>query len=259
MGVLDRNEFTVIAGPCAVESEEQIFQAAAAIAAQGVGILRGGCFKPRTSPYAFQGMGVVGLRLLREAAKAHGLRSITEVMDVETLDLIASQVDILQIGSRNMQNFSLLRAVGRTQKPVLLKRSFSATYRDLLDAAEYIVAGGNEQIILCERGIRTFEPFTRNTLDISAVPVLKELCRFPVIVDPSHASGLTRLVTPLTLAALAVGADGAMIEVHPCPEGALCDKEQALSFGQFGELMDSLRLMAPTVGRAMPLGSLLAR
>jgi 3-deoxy-7-phosphoheptulonate synthase len=229
---------TIMAGPCSVESEEQTYQTAAVIARYGIKILRGGAFKPRTSPYDFQGLGELGLSYLSKAAKAHHMLCISEIMDTRDIDIMAKHVDILQIGARNMQNFSLLKAVGELQKPVLLKRSMNATYNELLMAAEYILANGNTQVILCERGIRTFEGYTRNTLDISAIPVLKELSHLPIIIDPSHAIGIRKFVPPLAYAAVAAGADGLLIEVHPEPEKALCDGQQSLTPEEFGKVSE---------------------
>jgi 3-deoxy-7-phosphoheptulonate synthase len=239
----------VMAGPCTIESAAQVHATAEAVALAGADILRGGAFKPRTSPYSFQGLGEEGLILLREAADAHGLITVSEVMDTVNLDRVAQHVDILQVGARNMQNFSLLKALGELDKPVLLKRGMSATYKDLLMAAEYLLSGGNERVILCERGIRTFESYARNTLDIAAVPILHELSHLPVIVDPSHGTGLRRMVAPLARAAVAAGADGLMIEVHPDPDRSVSDAEQTISLEAFEELMESLRLIAPAVGR----------
>jgi len=233
--------FTVMAGPCSVESREQLCEVAAAVKAAGAQILRGGAFKPRTSPYAFQGMRESGIELLLEAKKQTGLPIVTEIMDISHLDAFA-EVDCIQVGARNMQNFELLKELGRCDKPVLLKRGLSSTIQEWLMSAEYIMAGGNENVILCERGIRTFETATRNTLDISAVPVVKELSHLPVIVDPSHATGVARYVKPLAVAAAAVGADGVMIEVHNDPAKAMCDGPQSLTPGEFGELMEMLRI-----------------
>ena len=224
--------FAMIAGPCSVESEEQIIEVATAVKAAGAHILRGGAFKPRTSPYAFQGMKDEGIRLLLEAKKATGLPIITEIMNVRTLDLF-EDVDIIQVGARNMQNFDLLQELGKTHKPVLLKRGLANTLQELLMSAEYIMSEGNENIILCERGIRTYETYTRNTLDLSAVPVLHELTHLPVIVDPSHATGKASLVPPMAAAAAAAGADGIMVEVHNNPACALCDGAQSLTPEQF--------------------------
>jgi 3-deoxy-7-phosphoheptulonate synthase len=227
--------FAMIAGPCSVESEEQIIEVAQAVKASGADILRGGAFKPRTSPYAFQGMKGDGIKLLLEAKKATGLPIITEIMNISTLDLFAD-VDIIQVGARNMQNFDLLKELGKTQKPILLKRGLANTLHELLMSAEYIMSEGNENVILCERGIRTFETYTRNTLDLSAVSVLHELSHLPVIVDPSHATGKAKLVPPMALAAVAAGTDGLIIEVHNDPAHALCDGAQSLTPAQFEAL-----------------------
>ncbi|MCI0581884.1 MAG: 3-deoxy-7-phosphoheptulonate synthase [Chloroflexi bacterium] len=231
---------TVMAGPCSVESRDQLMETADAVAAAGATILRGGAFKPRTSPYAFQGLGVEALRYLAEARDRTGLPTITEVMEPNQVDIVAEYVDILQIGTRNMQNYSLLNAAGRVARPVMLKRGFGATVEEFLMAAEYIVAAGNPNVILCERGIRTFETYTRNTLDLSAVPLLHHLTHLPVIVDPSHATGKRWLVKPLAIGGVAVGADGVMVEVHPTPEEALSDAEQQLNPAQFADLMTAL-------------------
>jgi 3-deoxy-7-phosphoheptulonate synthase len=233
----------IIAGPCSVESEAQILAAAQAVKAAGATALRGGAFKPRTSPRAFQGLGVEGLRLLALAREATGLPVVTEVMDTAQVDLVAQYADVLQVGSRNMQNFALLRAVGQAGKPVLLKRGLSATIDEWLSAAEYITAAGNEQVILCERGIRTFETYTRNTLDLSAAVAVRQRAPFPVIVDPSHAAGRCDLIPALARAALAAGADGLMIEVHPNPDQALSDAGQQLDFAAFQALMQDLGLL----------------
>ena len=227
--------FAMIAGPCSVESEEQIIEVATAVKASGAHILRGGAFKPRTSPYAFQGMKGDGIKLLLEAKRATGLPIITEIMNISTLDLF-EDVDIIQVGARNMQNFDLLKELGKTKKPILLKRGLANTLQELLMSAEYIMSEGNENIILCERGIRTFETCTRNTLDLSAVPVLHELTHLPVVVDPSHATGKAKLVAPMAVAAAASGADGIMIEVHNNPSCALCDGAQSLTPAQFDAL-----------------------
>ena len=224
--------FAMIAGPCSVESEEQIVEVAMAVKASGADILRGGAFKPRTSPYAFQGMKNAGIQLLLKAKEASGLPIITEIMNISTLDLFAD-VDIIQVGARNMQNFDLLKELGKTNKPILLKRGLANTLQELLMSAEYIMSEGNENVILCERGIRTFETYTRNTLDISAVSVLHELTHLPVVVDPSHATGKSRLVPPMAAAAAAAGADGIMVEVHNNPACALCDGAQSLTPAQF--------------------------
>ncbi|MCS6952960.1 MAG: 3-deoxy-7-phosphoheptulonate synthase [Bryobacteraceae bacterium] len=233
-------QFLVIAGPCSVENEKQIMETAEAVAQAGAHVLRGGAFKPRTSPYEFQGLEVEGLRLLRKAKEATGLSIVTEVMRDGDVELVAEYADILQIGARNMQNFSLLKALGRAPKPVLLKRGMSSTIRELLMSAEYVVAHGNPNVILCERGIRTFETETRNTCDIVAVAVLQELTHLPVIVDPSHATGKRHLVPPLARAAVAIGADGLMVEVHPCPEKAFSDGAQSLTIPMFQTMMREL-------------------
>ena len=230
---------TLIAGPCSVESEEQICDIAQKVKASGANLLRGGAFKPRTSPYSFQGMRAEGLRLLSLAKKLTGLPIVTEIMDISQLPLF-DDVDIIQVGARNMQNFELLKALGATKKPILLKRGLSSTYEELLMSAEYIMAGGNEQVILCERGIRTFESYTRNTLDISAIPVLKQLSHLPVVIDPSHSAGKNELVDPLSCAAVAAGADGLIIEVHNDPPHALCDGPQSIRPEAFDKLAHKL-------------------
>ena len=227
--------FGLIAGPCSVESEEQIIQVAQAVKEAGANFLRGGAFKPRTSPYAFQGMGAEGIRLLLKAKEATGLPIVTELMNINTLDLFGD-VDVIQVGARNMQNFDLLKELGKTKKPILLKRGLANTLQELLMSAEYIMSEGNENVILCERGIRTFETYTRNTLDLSAVPVLHELSHLPVVIDPSHATGKSRLVASMAYAAAACGADGLMIEVHNDPEHALCDGAQSLTPSQFADV-----------------------
>lgn len=227
--------FAMIAGPCSVESEAQIVEVAQAVKASGANLLRGGAFKPRTSPYAFQGMGAEGIRLLLKAKEATNLPIITEIMNISTLDLFAD-VDVIQVGARNMQNFDLLKELGKTKKPILLKRGLANTIQELLMSAEYIMSEGNEKVILCERGIRTFETATRNTLDLSAVAVLHNLTHLPVVVDPSHATGKAELVPPMALAAAAAGADGIMVEVHNNPAAALCDGAQSLTPAQFDEL-----------------------
>jgi 3-deoxy-7-phosphoheptulonate synthase len=231
---------TVMAGPCSVESREQLMETAHAVRAAGATVLRGGAFKPRTSPYAFQGLGVEALRYLAEARDATGLPVITEVMEPNQVDIVAEYADILQIGTRNMQNYSLLQAVGRVARPVMLKRGYGATVEEWLMAAEYIVSSGNPNVILCERGIRTFETYTRNTMDLAAVPLLHRLTHLPVIVDPSHATGKRWLVPPLALGGVAVGADGVMVEVHPDPDSALSDAEQQLNLEEFAALMREL-------------------
>ena len=230
---------TVIAGPCSVESEEQIITVARSVKSSGAKLLRGGAFKPRTSPYAFQGLREEGIRLLLEAKKDTGLPIVTEIMDLSQLDLFA-EVDVIQVGARNMQNFELLKQLGHTDKPILLKRGLANTYQELLMSAEYIMAFGNEQVILCERGIRTFETYTRNTLDISAIPVLKKLSHLPVVIDPSHSAGVAEFVPQLSMAAVAAGCDGLMIEVHNNPPCALCDGVQSLTQEQFAALMPRL-------------------
>ena len=227
--------FQIIAGPCSVESEEQIIEVAQAVKKSGAALLRGGAFKPRTSPYDFQGLRAAGIEYLLEAKKITGMPIVSEIMNAEHLPLF-EDVDVIQVGARNMQNFELLKALGKTQKPVLLKRGLASTLKELLMSAEYIMAGGNENVILCERGIRTYEPSTRNTLDLSAVPLLREMSHLPIIVDPSHATGQARLVQPMAMAAAAAGADGLMIEVHNDPMHALCDGAQSLTPEQFDEL-----------------------
>ena len=227
--------FAMIAGPCSVESEDQIIEVATAVKEAGANLLRGGAFKPRTSPYAFQGMGGKGIELLLRAKAATGLPIVTEIMNISTLDLFAD-VDVIQVGARNMQNFDLLKELGKTNKPILLKRGLANTLQELLMSAEYIMSEGNENVMLCERGIRTFETYTRNTLDLSAITVLQELTHLPVIVDPSHATGKARLVPPMAYAAAASGADGVMVEVHNNPACALCDGAQSLTPAQFAEL-----------------------
>ena len=236
--------FQVMAGPCSVEESSQVLSIAEAVKAAGASILRGGAFKPRTSPYAFQGLGPKGIEILEKAKKETGMPIVSEIMDISKLPLFKN-IDIIQVGARNMQNYELLKELGKTDKPVLLKRGLSSTIQELLMSAEYIMAGGNSQIILCERGIRTFETATRNTLDISAVPVLKELTHLPVIVDPSHGTGNARLVKPMAMAAVAAGADGLMIEVHNDPVHALCDGAQSLTLDAFKELMDQVNKILP--------------
>jgi 3-deoxy-7-phosphoheptulonate synthase len=244
-------QLVVMAGPCAVESRDQLLEAARAVKEAGAHVLRGGVFKPRTSPYSFQGLGEEGLRLLAKARDEIGLPVITEVMDPQQVPLVTTYADILQIGARNMQNYTLLHAVGQAQRPVLLKRGMMSTIEELLMAAEYILSHGNDRIILCERGIRTFEKYTRNTLDISAVPLLKQLSHLPVIVDPSHATGKRELVGPVSQAAVAAGADGLLIEVHPHPEEALSDGAQSLEPDRFARLMRRLQPVAEAVGRTL--------
>lgn len=235
------NEFSIISGPCAVENEEQIELAAYTLSRMGIKILRGGAFKPRTSPYTFQGLGLEGLRLLKSAGQRHNMKVVSEIMDPRDIDISYDYVDIFQIGSRNMQNYSLLKEVGRFDKPVLLKRGMAATIEEWLMAAEYIASEGNDNIILCERGIRTFEEYTRNTLDLTVVPIVKELTNLPVIVDPSHGTGRKELIRPATRAAVAIGADGVMIEVHPNPCEALSDGEQSLDFEEIKIVLSDIR------------------
>jgi 3-deoxy-7-phosphoheptulonate synthase len=239
----------IVAGPCSVESEEQILEVARGVKELGATFLRGGAFKPRTSPYEFQGLGESGLKLLALAREKTGLKVVTEVMDTDDLPLVADYADVLQLGARNMQNFSLLRRLGKLGKPVLLKRGASATIKEWLMAAEYIVSTGNYQVALCERGIRTFETMTRNTLDLNAVPVLKSLTHLPVIVDPSHGIGVRRHVPAMARAAVAAGADGLIIEVHPHPDQALSDGHQSLSLPEFADLMRAVRVIAGAIGR----------
>jgi 3-deoxy-7-phosphoheptulonate synthase len=243
------NEVIVAAGPCSVESREQIHIIAESVAKSGAKILRAGAFKPRTSPYAFQGMGEKGLEFMREAAEKFGLFSVSEVMDASQIQMMIGYVDILQVGARNMQNYHLLRALGEVRKPILLKRGMSATMEELLLSAEYILAGGNPDVILCERGIRTFETYTRNTFDIAAIPVIKKLSHLPMIGDPSHGTGRRDKVAPMARAAVAAGADGLLIEVHNDPDHALSDGAQSLDPGQFEQLMGELRIIAPAIGR----------
>ncbi len=243
--------FALVAGPCSVETEEQMRAVAKAVAAAGGSFLRGGAYKPRTSPYNFQGLGEAGLELLASVREETGLPIVTEVMDTRQMELVAQYADVLQIGARNMQNFTLLMEAGTMAKPVLLKRGFSNTVEELLMAAEYIARGGNRDIILCERGIRTFETITRNTMDVSAIALLKQLSHLPVLADPSHAAGRTDLIKPLTFAALAAGADGVMIEVHPRPTEALCDGPQSLDLDEFAALAKELASFADFFGRPL--------
>ena len=244
-------QVVMMAGPCSVESAEQIETIAALVAKEGVRVLRGGAFKPRTSPYSFQGLGKKGLQLMRAAADRHDLLVVSEVMDHTQIPLMMEFVDVLQVGARNMQNYNLLTEVGKISKPVLLKRGISATLEELLLSAEYIMAGGNYDVILCERGIRTFESYTRNTLDISAIPVIKKLSHLPIIVDPSHGTGRRDKVPPMARATVAAGGDGLLIEVHDDPEKALSDGAQSLYPAQFEQLMKELRMIAPAVGRTV--------
>lgn len=241
----------MMAGPCAVETEEQIDEAARGIKKAGGHVLRGGGFKPRTSPHAFQGLGRKGVLMLEAAAKKYGLPTVSEVMDVRDLDFMCNHIDILQIGARNMQNFDLLKEVGKARKPALLKRGMSATIKELLLAAEYILMNGNQDVILCERGIRTFEDETRNTLALATVPLVKELSHLPIIVDPSHGTGKPSLILPMARAAVAAGADGIMIEVHPHPETAKSDADQALNLEEFEKIMKQLEPIAKAVGRSL--------
>ncbi len=245
-------DVVVMAGPCTIENEKQMFSTAEAVARAGAKVLRGGAYKPRTSPYAFQGLGVEGLKLIHAAGKEYGLATVSEVMEIGQIEKMLEYVDILQIGARNMQNFNLLSAVGQTRKPVLLKRGMSATIQEWLLACEYIMSGGNYQVILCERGIRTFDNYLRNTLDLAAIPVVQKLSHLPIIVDPSHATGRRDKVMPMARAAVAAGADGLLIEVHVEPEKALCDGPQSLYPEQFVELMDELRIIVPAVRRTLP-------
>jgi 3-deoxy-7-phosphoheptulonate synthase len=247
------DEVIVMAGPCSAENEAQVDATAAAVKRAGAKALRGGAFKPRSSPYSFQGLGEEGLRLLKSAASTHDLKLVTEVMDISQIELIDRYADIFQLGARNMQNFTLLRELGRGRKPVLLKRGISATIEEWLLSAEYVLSGGNTQVILCERGIRTFETYTRNTLDISAIPIVKQLCHLPVFVDPSHGTGRRDKVAPMARAAVAAGADGLLIEVHSDPDHAMSDGAQSLFPGQFDRLMAELRIIAPAIGRSICL------
>ncbi len=247
------DEVIVMAGPCSAESEEQVETTAAAVRRAGAKVLRGGAFKPRSSPYSFQGLGEQGLRMLRASADRHHLKLVSEVMDASQLDVVARYADILQVGARNMQNFSLLRELGRMRKPVLLKRGISATIEEWLLSAEYVLAGGNRDVILCERGIRTFESYTRNTLDISAIPVVQKLSHLPVLVDPSHGTGRRDKVAPMARAAVAAGADGLLIEVHCDPDRAKSDGAQSMFPTQFDHLMAELRIIAPAIGRSICL------
>jgi len=253
------DEVIVMAGPCSAESEEQVNAAAAAVKRAGAKVLRGGAFKPRSSPYSFQGLGVEGLRLLRNAANQHDLKMVSEVMDISQIALIEQYCDMFQVGARNMQNYTLLKELGRTRKPVLLKRGISATIEEWLLSAEYVLAGGNTQVILCERGIRTFESYTRNTLDISAIPVVKKRSHLPIVVDPSHGTGRRDKVAPMARAAVAAGADGLLIEVHHDPDHALSDGAQSLFPAQFDRLMAELRIIAPAIGRSICLEPIMRR
>lgn len=249
--VIGGEEIVMMAGPCTVESKEQVEAIAAAVAAKGVRVLRGGAFKPRSSPYSFQGLGEQGLKFLREAADRHGMIAVSEIMESSQIPMFIRYADILQVGARNMQNFNLLRDLSKLNKPILLKRGPAATIEETLLAAEYIMSGGNHEVIICERGIKTFETYTRNTMDIAAIPVIKKLSHLPVVADPSHATGRRDKVPPMARAALAAGADGLLIEVHNDPERALCDGPQSLLPEQFDKLMDQLRAIAPAVERKM--------
>lgn len=245
------DEVVIMAGPCSVESHEQLFAVAETVSKSGAKFLRGGAFKPRTSPYSFQGLGEDALKLLREAADKFGLLVVSEVMEISQIQLMLPYVDVLQVGARNMQNFNLLRELGKVRKPVLLKRGIAATIEELLLSAEYLMAGGNYEVIVCERGIRTFETYTRNTLDISSIPIVKKLSHLPIVADPSHGTGRRDKVAPMGRAAIAAGADGLLVEVHNCPDKALSDGAQSLYPEQFVQLMAQLRIIAPAVGRTL--------
>lgn len=244
-------EIAIMAGPCAVESETQMETATKAVKDAGAKILRGGAYKPRTSPYSFEGLGPEGLKILSNTAKRHGMKVITEIVDIRDIDLVSQHTDIFQIGTRNMSNFNLLKEIGKTNKPALLKRGMSSTIKELLLAADHIMSNGNQQVMLCERGIRTFETETRNTLAIAAVPLVKELSHLPIIVDPSHSTGKPSLVSPVTKAAIAAGADGILIDVHPNPAEAMCDGDQAIKPEAFVQLMDELKRVAVAVDRTL--------
>ncbi len=245
------DDVVIMAGPCSVESRDQLFAVADTVSKAGAKFLRGGAFKPRSSPYSFQGMGEDGLKIMREAADRFGLLVVSEVMEISQIPLMSPYVDMFQVGARNMQNFNLLRELGKVRKPVLLKRGIAATIEELLLSAEYLLAGGNYEVVLCERGIRTFETYTRNTLDISAIPIVKKLSHLPILADPSHGTGRRDKVPPMGRAAIAAGADGLLIEVHNCPDKALSDGAQSLYPEQFDKLMGELRMIAPAVGRQM--------
>ena len=245
------DEVIVMAGPCSAETEEQVEASATAVASAGAKMLRGGAFKPRSSPYSFQGLGEDGLKMMRGACDRHHLKLVTEVMDVSQIDLVERYADMLQVGARNMQNYSLLRELGRRRTPILLKRGISATIEEWLLSSEYILSGGNTDVVLCERGIRTFETYTRNTLDISAVPVIHKLSHLPIVADPSHGTGLRNKVAPMARAAVAAGADGLIIEVHPDPDHAKSDGAQSMFPEQFDRLMAELRIIAPAIGRSV--------
>jgi 3-deoxy-7-phosphoheptulonate synthase len=252
-------EVVVMAGPCAAETEEQVARTASAVKRAGAKVLRGGAFKPRSSPYSFQGLGEEGLRMLRSAANQHDLKLVSEVMDLTQIEVVDRYADIFQVGARNMQNFTLLRELGHARKPVLLKRGISATIEEWLLSAEYVLSGGNTDVILCERGIRTFESYTRNTLDISAIPVVKKLSHLPILVDPSHGTGRRDKVMPMARAAVAAGADGLLVEVHSDPDRALSDGAQSLYPDQFDQLMAELRIIAPAIGRRICVESMARR
>ncbi len=245
------DEVIVMAGPCSAETEEQVEAAAETVASAGAKMLRGGAFKPRSSPYSFQGLGEAGLKMMRDACDRHHLKLVTEVMDVGQIDLVERYADMLQVGARNMQNYSLLRELGRRRTPILLKRGISATIEEWLLSSEYILSGGNSDVVLCERGIRTFETYTRNTLDISAIPVIHKLSHLPIVADPSHGTGLRNKVAPMARAAVAAGADGLIIEVHPDPDHAKSDGAQSMFPAQFERLMAELRIIAPAIGRSI--------
>lgn len=247
--VIGGKELAVMAGPCSIESEEQLFLIGQAVKESGAHFLRGGAFKPRTSPYSFQGLGEKGLQYLQRVGKELDLITVSEVMDGDQIELVASYTDVLQIGARNMQNFTLLKKLGSVKNPILLKRGMSATYQDFLMSAEYIISAGNPNVILCERGIRTYETYSRNTLDLAAVPILRELSHLPIIVDPSHGTGIRKMVPPMARAAVAAGADGIMVEIHPDPDKAFSDAEQTLSLEQFRTMMEDLKKIAPIVDR----------
>jgi 3-deoxy-7-phosphoheptulonate synthase len=249
---LGGDDFVIMAGPCTVESREQVIETALGVAQHGAHVLRGGAYKPRTSPYAFQGLGEEGLRLLQEAKTVSGLPIVTEVMEPGTVETVAEYADVLQIGARNCQNYPLLREVGHTSKPVLLKRGPGCTIEEWIMAAEHVMSQGNRNVILCERGIRTFETYTRHTLDLSAVPIVKRLTHLPVVVDPSHGCGKWYLVKPMCLAAVAAGADGVLVEVHPTPDTALCDGAQSLTIEHFGDCVEGIRRVAEAMGRSVP-------
>ncbi|MBM4167110.1 MAG: 3-deoxy-7-phosphoheptulonate synthase [Ignavibacteria bacterium] len=249
--VVGGNEIIIMAGPCSVENEEQILSTAEIVKKSGAKILRGGAFKPRTSPYAFQGMGEDGLKLLQKARQETGLKIVTEVMESNDAELVEEYADVMQVGARNMQNTKLLRTLSKIKKPVLLKRNFSATLMEFLMAAEYLLAGGNDQVILCERGIRTFVEYTRNTFDLNVIPVIKQLSHLPIIADPSHATGKSDLVMPMSRAAIACGADGLIIEVHPKPENAVSDGDQSVCADKFSQLMNDIRPIATAIGRTI--------